>query len=283
MPEVPPLSPIADAPLSVVLLARDDGPRLDAVVSAWNLRLNGLKRDFEILLIDDGSGDGSADIGKGLAERMPRLRFLRHEQPRGEGVALRTAVAEARHPLLLYSICDPRYRPDDVHKLLAEIDRVHMVTGYRAAWPVPGFWKRLGSAWRLFSSLVFSHKPTPLPGWLGWRRHLGRLLVRIFFGVRHQDVACPYRLLRREILARMPIQSRSSFVHVELLAKANFLGRYASEEVPLGDLRNPTPPVDRPGNGVGRIWSDALHLFNHPDFGPVDADSSKPLQSKVGP
>src|SRR5579884_1100451 len=105
MPDLVTLPPIADAPLSVVLLARDDAARLEPVVSAWVTYLNGLNRDFELILIDDGSADGSAAIGTALAGRFPRLCFLRLEKPRGEGVALRTAAAAARHPLLAYSIC----------------------------------------------------------------------------------------------------------------------------------------------------------------------------------
>ena len=41
--------------------------------------------------------------------------------------------------------------------------------------------------------------PASARGWLGWRGHAGRLLVRVLFGVRYQDVLCPFRLLRSEV------------------------------------------------------------------------------------
>ena len=85
----------------------------------------------------------------------------------------------------------------------------------------------------MFCRVVFSAAPDPLPGWLGTNGHAARLLARVLFGVRTRDVLCPYRLLRREIFARIPIQSRGPFAHVELLAKANFLGHMMGEELPI--------------------------------------------------
>ncbi len=269
MPAPPTLPPVADAPVSVVLLARDDAAHLEAVTAGWVTFLNGLGREFELILVEDGSRDGSAERVAALAARHPHLRVLRHDLPRGEGAALSAGLAAARHPLVCYARCEPRYHPGDLRKLLKEIDKVHLVPGYRAGRPVPRGWRLLASLCSALGRVVFSHPLTPLPGWLGWRRHLGRALVRAFFGVRSRDVGCPYRLLRREILARIPLQSRGSFAHAELLAKANFLGHLIAEEVPLGDRQHPVEPEGLRHERRRDVFADARRVFARPDFGPA--------------
>ena len=59
MPLLPPLPPIADQPLSVVLLAHNEEAQLETVVNEWLTFLNGLGRDYEVLLVDEGSTDGT--------------------------------------------------------------------------------------------------------------------------------------------------------------------------------------------------------------------------------
>jgi glycosyltransferase involved in cell wall biosynthesis len=284
MPELPPLPPVATQPLSVVLLAHNDRVHFERVVSAWLAFLTGLGRDFELIVVDDGSTDGTADLTKRMADAYPRLRFLRHATARGEGAALRTALAVARHPLLAYAPCDPRYPPEYIQRLLTkrtnpdkpdlEIDHVHLMSGFRAGRRVPLALRALGALARVVSRVVFIHAPAPLPGWLGWRRHLGGLLVRWLFGVRYRDVASPFRLLRRDILARIPLQSDGPFVHVEVVAKANFLGHVFGDELPLEGV-SPGPRSPPVGGGAREVLTEALRLFRHPDFGPpaVTADA----------
>jgi hypothetical protein len=87
-------------------------------------------------------------------------------------------------------------------------------------------------------------------------------LVRALFAVRYQDVMCPFRLLRRAVFARLPIQSDGPFAHAEVLAKANFLGCVMGEELPL-DVRPP------PYRGDARqMWRELKQLLRAPDFGP---------------
>jgi glycosyltransferase involved in cell wall biosynthesis len=284
MPEPPPLPPIATQPLSVVLLAHNAGAHLQAVVAGWLAFLSGLGREFELIVVDDGSTDGTADLKTHLPDH-PHVRFRHHPKPQGEGAALRTALAEARHPLLAYAPCHPGYPPGDLQRLLTkrahpdkpdlEIDHVHLMSGFRAGRRVPLVWRALGALWRGFSRVVFSHAPAPLPGWLGWRRHLGGLLVRWLFGVRYRDAASPFRLLRREALTGIPLQSDGPFVHVEIVAKANFLGHVLGEEVPLQ-----VAPEGRqaPGGGPREMLADAVRLFRHADFGPAP-----PAQAAVAP
>src|SRR5207237_2750049 len=116
---------------------------------------------------------------------------------------------------------------------LAQIDPVHFLIGYRAGVRVPLFSRALGFLWRLFSRIVFNYKGERLPGWLGWRGHLGAFLARVFFGVRLRDVACPFRVFRKEVLARSPLQSDGDFAWVEQLAKVNFTNGVFGHEIPL--------------------------------------------------
>lgn len=282
MPEIPTLPPIADAPLSVILLARDDAAHLEKVTAGWVAFLNGLGREFELILVEDGSRDGSAELVTTLAERHPHLRVVCHELPRGEGAALTAGFAAARHPLVLCTRCEPRYQPGDAKKLLKEIDKVHLVSGFRTGLPVPYGVRLLERLQQAFSVVVFSHMPLRSPGWLGWKRQLGRWLVRVAFGVRSRDIGCPYRLLRREILARIPLQSRGSFARVELLAKANFLGHLIAEEVPLGDRRHPVLPEELRHERLRDVFADARRVFSHPDFGPVRLPEA-PKETAVTP
>jgi glycosyltransferase involved in cell wall biosynthesis len=261
MPELTPLPPIADQPISVVLLAHNEEPHLEAVLAEWVALLDGLNRDYELLLVDDGSTDRTAAIAEQLAAGFPRLRVLRHEAHQGQGAALRTGLAAATKPLLCCATADRQYEPADLKLLLAEIDKVHLVSGFRRWQLAPLAARWLGRAWRLFLRVALGLTLEPLPGWLGGREHLYRLLCRVVFALRLQDMNCVFRLCRRDIFARIPIQSAGDFVHTEVLAKANFLGCYMNDEVPI---------TYRPCEGLvrERMWLDAKRVLSRPDFGP---------------
>ncbi len=141
MPVVPPLPPIASQPLSLVLPAYNAESHLEAVVADWVTFLNGLDRDYELLVVDDGSTDRTAALAESLPGKFQRVRVSRHSTHRGEGAALRTAFAEARFPLLAYAPCDPRYQPGDLKRLLQHIDEIHLSSAGGATqangWPAP--------------------------------------------------------------------------------------------------------------------------------------------------
>lgn len=214
-----------------------------------------------------------------LAQRGTEHAIHVVESDQGDGAALRAGLGQARHPLICYAPLSTDYPPEFLGRLLdrpfeiedappdlppgREIDHVHIVSGYRAGVRVPLALRLLGGLYRGVVWLVLSYAPHPLPGWLGWRRHLGGWLARWIFGVQYRDPCCPFRLLRREILARIPLQSDSAFAHVELIAKANFLGAVLSEEVPL-EVR----PGPYRGDGA-RFLREARRLFQRPDFGPT--------------
>jgi glycosyltransferase involved in cell wall biosynthesis len=230
---------IANEPISVVLTAYNAEVTLPDVIQGWAGYLTTLNRPFEIILVNDGSSDRTREMADCLAGKQPRLVPLHHPTPAGVGATLRTGLTAACDPLVAYAACSPAYEPASLGKLLEIIDQVDLAAGVRE--------------------------------WEGPKRSLKELalqwLVRWIFGVRLRDPDCPFKLFRRSILARIPIQSDGPFVHREILAKANFLGCLIAE-VPVPyrhDLDSNAKHIEpRPTR------AEALHLFRDPDFGPTE-------------
>jgi glycosyltransferase involved in cell wall biosynthesis len=267
MPDFPAREPIAGAPVSVVLLACNEGSSFQEVVMSWLAAVKALQREYEVIVVDDGSSDETAAGADALGASHAELRVLHHPQRRGLGAALRSGLAVVRHPLVFTAPCDRQFEPGDLSRLLERIDQVDLVTGVRVWRPVPGWLRGLGLLYRLIARIVFGIPMQRRGVWLGWSGYPRRWLARWVFGLRVQDAECLLRLYRRSILPRLVVQSDGPFAQIEILAKANFLG-HLMDEVPVTyhprakgsiadlDLHDP-------------FWSEAYRVFSAPDFGPA--------------
>jgi len=159
--------------------------------------------DWEILVVDDGSRDGTRAVVEGLKPRYPKLKLLVHEVNQGYAKALRTGFTSAVMPLVFYTDADNQFDVRELKNFLPAIEDYDLVCGFRIYRFDP------------FTRLVLS-----------WGYNL---LVRIVFRIRVRDVDCAFKLFRREIFDRIHIESRKFFVDTEILAKAAKLGLRMTE------------------------------------------------------
>ena len=238
MPVSPELPAIAGSPLSIVLCRGDDEVDIRSTLQAWTEFLDGLHREYEIIIVDNHGTNQSvyAEINPGPFH--PHKYCCVSAEQAGIGAALRTAISVAKYPLLAYADADGAYPPESLRPCLEAIDRVDLVSGFRQPKK-----QRIRRRW---SEIPY------------------RLLARLLFGVRLRDADCLFKLFRREVFSRVPIQSNGPFVHTEILAKANFLGKIMTE-VPV----QCTNGAKSSSPGLWKRWRDAWQVFFHPDFGPA--------------
>ena len=93
--------------------------------------LQGLHRAYEMIFVDDGSSDGSRRILREMAARYPFLRILRFRENRGLSAALIAGMREARGDTLVTLDSDLQNDPEDIPRLLGQLDRYDMATGWR--------------------------------------------------------------------------------------------------------------------------------------------------------
>lgn len=196
--------------LSLVFPVFDEEHNIEAVIREA-LRIGGrLASDFEVVIVDDGSRDGSPRIIEGWCRRDRRVRGLRHAANTGYGAALRSGLREARGELVFFSDADLQFDLDELDKLLDHARNFDVVAGFRAPRRDPWPRRLLARTWGA--------------------------IVRLLFGLRVRDIDCAFKVFRREVLEAIPIASVGAFINTEILVRARAAG-FRIHQVPVGHRR----------------------------------------------
>jgi 4-amino-4-deoxy-L-arabinose transferase-like glycosyltransferase len=189
--------------LSLVLPAYNEEAGIRQAVEEACLALEELTTAYEVLVVDDGSCDGTADIVAELAAERPHVRLLRHESNRGYGAALRTGFAAARFERVAFTDADCQFHLADLGRLLPLSERCPLVVGWR------------------------QHRQDP------WRRRfLSRgynLLTSTLLGIHVHDCDCALKVFQREVLPDLLPETNTFFVNAEMLTKARQCGLEVAE------------------------------------------------------
>jgi glycosyltransferase involved in cell wall biosynthesis len=169
------------------------------LVADANQVLATLCDDYEIIVVNDGSRDASADVLRGLESRFHHLRVITHPTNRGYGGALRSGYAAATKDLVAYTDGDGQYDIKELPLLLLALSPdVDFVNGVKM--------NRQDPAYRVFVG------------------NLHKFLARWFLWLPVSDVDCDFRLVRREVISRFRLRFDSGAICAEIVKHAEWAG-----------------------------------------------------------
>ncbi len=180
--------------VSAVLPAYNDGGTIASMILATITALRKVTDDFEVIVVNDGSQDHTPIILEEMEPRCPELRVIRHDLNLGYGCALRSGFSAASKEWVFYTDGDAQYNPLDLTRLVDCVtDGVDVVNGYKISRADPIYRRLVGKLYHHFTRLVF--------------------------GFHLRDVDCDFRLIRRSIFDRVPLESDSGTICVEMVKK----------------------------------------------------------------
>lgn len=181
--------------LSVFFPAYNDARSIPVLVQKAFAVLANHAIDFEVIVVNDGSRDETGAVLAQLATVYgPRMRVIEHPVNRGYGAALRSGFAGAIKELVFYTDGDGQYDVGELPLLLEKLaPGVGLVNGYKLERNDP--WHRIciGTLYNRFA--------------------------RLLFGIRLRDIDCDFRLMRRELLQQLDLESDTGTICVELVRK----------------------------------------------------------------
>jgi len=125
--------------------AYNETTQLPRTLTEVTSALENLQVTFEIVVVDDGSEDGTGDLVESMAARDPRLRVLHHDTNLGITAALATAIKSSRGRLFMFIPADLALEPASIGRYLAASANADIVAGYTGVRPDYNFYRSLVS------------------------------------------------------------------------------------------------------------------------------------------
>ena len=198
-------SPLQQKPgLSVFFPAYNDSGTIASLVITALRAARRLTPDFEVIVVNDGSADATAEILDELARTYPEVKVVHHPRNRGYGGALRSGFAAATRDLVFYTDGDAQYDPAEMAVLWhAFAEGVDLVNGYKIS--------RSDPLHRSIIGRIYHHT------------------VKVLFGLRVRDVDCDFRMMRRAIFDRVTLEKDSGVICLEMMKKFKDAGFRVAE------------------------------------------------------
>lgn len=180
--------------ISAFFPAYNDVGSIGKIIHTMAWLLPKLTDDYEIVVVDDGSSDGTGQLLRILANEYPFLKVIHHGVNRGYGAALITGFANCSKDLIFYTDGDGQYDVEELPLLMTAFgDDADIVNGYKIS--------RSDPKHRIAAGLIY------------------RSLIKWLFRLKVKDVDCDFRLFRRRLLDRTRLTCDSGVICVEMMKR----------------------------------------------------------------
>jgi glycosyltransferase involved in cell wall biosynthesis len=231
--------------LSIFFPAYNDSGTIASMVIRAVQAAEALTPDYEVIVVNDGSADATAEIADELARTYPHVRAVHHPRNRGYGGALQTGFRSATKDFVFYTDGDAQYDPGEIAALWARMtDDADLVNGYKIS--------RSDPLHRIIIGRLYHH------------------IVKSLFSLSVRDVDCDFRLMRRSIFDRIQLRKTSGVICLEMMKKIEDAG-FRIVEVPVHHYHRTHGRsqffnfrrVFKTGIDVMRLWFSLVVLRQH--------------------
>ena len=178
--------------------AYHDEKNLPRLIPQVVLFLQHITDKFEIIIIEDGSPDGTGLVADELALKYPHVRVIHHHKNLGYGATLRDGFRASRYDYIMYTDGDFQYDVREFEPYLTLFDTNDVISGYA-----------------ITKSVSFSRKV---------QSFVYNLATFILFGVWYRDINCSMKIYKRKVLEAIEIKSLSAFIDGEMIIRARRAG-----------------------------------------------------------
>lgn len=190
---------------------------------------------YEVVIVDDGCPEGSGEVADELAEEYDTVRVIHHEVNQGYGNAVRTGLANCRYDWICFTDGDDEYDVYDLKKFEPLLPFYDLIITFR--------YRRIYSGTRIFISWVYN------------------VIVRMLFRSPYRDISTGLRIVRKDLVDRLELDSTSPFIGAEIAIKTMLTG------FRIGEVGIQTFPRQfgsgasvSPKNILATIW-DMLRIY----------------------
>ncbi|MDR3613976.1 MAG: glycosyltransferase family 2 protein [Candidatus Obscuribacterales bacterium] len=219
------------APLTLVIPAYNDETTIKRLVDDADVLLKQVCDDYEIVVCNDGSKDGTLSILQALSQNNPRVRLINHEVNRGFGFTIRELYLCGQKELVFSLPGDYQYAPKELLTMAEGLDDYDLIIGWRV--------NRNDPPKRKLQSHVYN------------------AMLRLFYGHKQKDVNS-IKLFKRRIFDKVQLQSYTPFVDAELCIRAERAG-FKIIEIPIEHL--PRLSQGASGGKFSVIWETFSDLI----------------------
>ena len=193
--------------LSIFMPAYNEAENIATVVKEAAVAARQVARQYEIIVVNDGSRDETGAIVSALAKRNPHVRLINHTENKGYGAAVKSGMKGAKYDWIFFTDSDRQFRFEELPKFIVAAGNADLVIGYRK--------KRMDPFHRVFVAQV-----------------LLKVWDYVLFGLTVRDVDCAYKLFTKKVRDSITLQTESAITVTEFLVKATARG-YRIKQLPV--------------------------------------------------